>query len=127
MTNRLSLGTRARALLPALIASTALLATAIAPANATASPDSAGFCEYAVLQPGETCQTSGLYTVTEVVAEVTGTKSGNICVAVHDEGILYGEKCANNYVAGGETHYGHAWVKNNSSTQLTVFGLFTYE
>jgi len=89
---------------------------------------STGFCEFARLGPGASCESSAFTTITQVIGEVT---SGNaeICVAIHESsGVLLGKKCGYDRAesqSGVGSSSAKAWIHNNSSTAtITVFGAY---
>jgi hypothetical protein len=93
-----------------------------------AAQASVGFCEFARLGPGASCESPSWTTVTTVYGEVT-SGSAEICVAVHESsGVLLGKKCGVNRAQSQEgvgSSSAKAWIHNNSSTAtVTVFGSY---
>jgi hypothetical protein len=89
---------------------------------------SVGFCEFAKLKPGQSCESSPFTEITEVVAEVT-SGSAEICVSIHESsGVFLGTGCGSNYAvtqSGVGAKSAKAWVGNKSKTAtITVFGVY---
>jgi hypothetical protein len=87
-----------------------------------------GFCEFAKLGPGGTCESSSFTTINRVFGEVTAGNA-EICVAIHESsGVLLGKKCGKNKAESQEgvgASSAKAWIHNNSGTAtVTVFGSY---
>jgi|GEM_PF-4894481 hypothetical protein len=121
-----AVSSRSRALLLGVgLVPLAIVLSLLSPGRASAS---VGFCEFAKLAPGASCEYGAFVRVTGVFAEVT-SGNGEICVAINEPGgVRVGKRCGFNRAQSQEgigTNQGKAWVHNNSSSTLTVFGLFT--
>jgi hypothetical protein len=125
MLNAVSALTRTRATrVGAMLAGMAATLAIMAPGQAHALT---GFCEFAKIGPGGTCESSPWGPVTTVFAEVT-SGSGEICAAVVEKsGVRVGRRCAVNRVNSQEGVGGSeakAQIQNVSKSTLTVFGSY---